>query len=136
MHMPTDRKLVHIVDDEDSIRRSLDFLLSNSGYSVRRWCDAKSFLKGADKYVPACALIDVRMPEMDGLELQGEMQRQGYNFPIIVLSGHGSAIPGMPERMQTVLGLPISVARPPALAGYGDDVAARLTLPFGIALEG
>lgn len=89
MHMPTDRKLVHIVDDEDSIRRSLDFLLSNSGYSVRRWCDAKSFLKGADKYVPACALIDVRMPEMDGLELQGEMQRQGYNFPIIVLSGHG-----------------------------------------------
>jgi type IV pilus assembly protein PilM len=54
----------------------------------------------------------------------------------IVLSGHGSAIPGMAERMQTVLGLPISVARPPALAGYGDDVAARLTLPFGIALEG
>jgi type IV pilus assembly protein PilM len=53
----------------------------------------------------------------------------------IVLSGPGSAIPGLAERMQAGLGLPISVSRPPALNGYDDDVAARLTLPYGIALE-
>jgi type IV pilus assembly protein PilM len=53
----------------------------------------------------------------------------------IVLSGPGSAVPGLAERMQAGLGLPISVARPPALDGYDDAVAARLTLPYGIALE-
>lgn len=87
--MATDRKLVHVVDDEDAIRRSLDFLLSNAGYKVERWEDASAFLKGADKLEPACALIDIRMPDMDGLELQKEMQVQGFNFPVIILTGHG-----------------------------------------------
>jgi len=87
--MLAEQKLVHIVDDEIAIRRSLDFLLSTAGYKVSRWEDAASFLKGADRFKPACALIDVRMPGMDGLELQREMQRLGFNFPVIVLSGHG-----------------------------------------------
>ena len=87
--MPTDPKLVHVVDDDDAIRRSLDFMLSTAGYKVWRWEDAAAFLKGADRFNPACALIDVRMPGLDGLELQREMLRLGYNFPVIVLSGHG-----------------------------------------------
>ena len=87
--MSSERARVHVVDDEDSIRRSLDFLLSNAGYSVERWEDAAAFLKGVDKNRPACALIDISMPGMDGLELQREMARQGCNFPVIVLSGHG-----------------------------------------------
>jgi len=53
----------------------------------------------------------------------------------VVLSGPGSAIGGLGERMQAGLGLPISVARPAALGAYDDDTAARLTLPYGIALE-
>lgn len=87
--MTTDAKIVHVVDDEESIRRSLDFLLSTAGYKVRRWEHAAAFLKGADKFEPACALVDIRMPGMDGLELQQEMQRDGFNFPVIVLTGHG-----------------------------------------------
>lgn len=83
------RKLVHVVDDDDAVRRSLDFLLSNAGYEVRRWDDAEVFLKQADKLTSAVALLDVRMPGMDGLQLQREMQRSGFNFPVIVLSGHG-----------------------------------------------
>ena len=54
----------------------------------------------------------------------------------VVLSGPGSTIAGLAERMQTGLGLPISVSRPPALDRYDDGMAARLTLPYGIALEG
>lgn len=54
----------------------------------------------------------------------------------IVVCGPGSAIAGLPGRMEEGLGLPIGVARPAALAEYGEDVAARLTLPFGLALEG
>lgn len=53
----------------------------------------------------------------------------------VVLAGPGSAIPSLSERMQDGLGLPISVSRPPALDGYDDGLAARLTLPYGIALE-
>ena len=84
-----DNKLVHIVDDEDSIRRSLDFLLRAAGYRTERWEDGVSFLKGADRAQPACVLLDVRMPEMDGLQVQAEMAARGYNLPVIVLTGHG-----------------------------------------------
>lgn len=84
-----DEKLVHIVDDEDSIRRSLDFLLRSAGYRTERWEDGETFLKGADKAEPACVLLDVRMPAMDGLQVQAEMATRGYNLPVIVLTGHG-----------------------------------------------
>lgn len=87
--MPSKRKLVHVIDDDDGVRRSLDFLLSHAGYHVIRWDSAESFLKRADRSTPACALLDIRMPGMDGLELQQEMQARGFNFPVIVLSGHG-----------------------------------------------
>ena len=53
----------------------------------------------------------------------------------IVLCGPGSAIPGLAARMEAGLGLPIAVARPPALAGFDDGAAARLTLSYGLALE-
>ena len=82
-------KLVHVVDDEDSIRRSLDFLLRAAGFRVDKWEDGESFLKGADRTQPACVLLDVRMPRMDGLQVQAEMAAHGYNLPVIVLTGHG-----------------------------------------------
>ena len=53
----------------------------------------------------------------------------------VVLSGQGSAVPGLPERVQAGLGLSISAAQPAALAEYDDATAARLTLPYGLALE-
>ena len=84
-----DNKLVHIVDDEDSIRRSLDFLLRSAGFRTERWEDGETFLKSADRAEPACVLLDVRMPGMDGLQVQAEMASRGYNLPVIVLTGHG-----------------------------------------------
>jgi len=84
-----DLRLVHVIDDEDSVRRSLDFLLRTAGYRVERWPDGPSFLKGADKAVHACVLLDIRMPGMDGLEVQQSMVRDGFDFPVIVLTGHG-----------------------------------------------
>lgn len=87
--MPNERRLVHVVDDDEAVRRSLDFLLSNAGYEVQRWDRAEAFLKGADKMRHACALLDIRMPGIDGLDLQQQMQEHGFNFPVIILSGHG-----------------------------------------------
>ena len=85
----SDNKLVHVVDDEEAIRRSLDFLLRTAGYQVEKWPDGESFLKGADPALPACVLLDVRMPGMDGLQVQEEMAGHGLNLPVIVLTGHG-----------------------------------------------
>jgi two-component system, LuxR family, response regulator FixJ len=82
-------RLVHVVDDEDSIRRSLDFLLRTAGFLVEKWETGEAFLKGADKASPACVLLDVRMPGMDGLQVQDEMASRGFNMPVIVLTGHG-----------------------------------------------
>ena len=84
-----DTKLVHVVDDEDAIRRSLDFLLRTAGYQVEKWEDGESFLKGADPKAPGCVLLDVRMPGMDGLQVLSEMASRGFNLPVIVLTGHG-----------------------------------------------
>lgn len=81
--------LVHVVDDEDSVRRSLDFLLRTAGFSVQRWSDGPAFLKGADKNAHACMLLDIRMPGLDGLEVQQHMANDGFNLPVIVLTGHG-----------------------------------------------
>lgn len=84
-----DGNLVHVVDDEETIRRSLDFLLRTTGFEVRQWPDGEAFLKGADPSAPACVLLDVRMPGMDGLQVQAEMAVRGLNFAVIVLTGHG-----------------------------------------------
>lgn len=84
-----DSKLVHVVDDEEAIRRSLDFLLRTAGYQVEKWPDGEAFLKGANPSAPACVLLDVRMPGMDGLQVLAEMAERGLNSPVIVLTGHG-----------------------------------------------
>lgn len=81
--------LVHVVDDEESVRRSIDFLLRTAGYAVERWPDGDAFLKGADKLAPAAVLLDIRMPGLDGLEVQERMATEGFDFPVIVLTGHG-----------------------------------------------
>jgi two-component system, LuxR family, response regulator FixJ len=85
----TEKGLVHIVDDEDAIRRSLDFLLRTAGHRVERWPDGETFLKGADNSVPACVLLDIRMPGIDGLVVQSRMPAAGIYFPVIVMTGRG-----------------------------------------------
>lgn len=84
-----DAKLVHVVDDEEPIRRSLEFLLRNAGYAVQKWEDGDAFLRGAEAATPACVLLDVRMPGRDGLEVHAEMAKAGFNLPVVVLTGHG-----------------------------------------------
>jgi two-component system response regulator FixJ len=82
-------KFVHVVDDEEAIRRSLEFLLRTTGFEVAKWADGESFLKGADRNRPACVLLDVRMPGLDGLQVQAAMAERGFSQPVVVLTGHG-----------------------------------------------
>lgn len=85
----SDRRMIHIVDDEDAIRRSASFMLKTSGFDVRTWASGVALLKEARSIEPGCILLDVRMPEMDGLEVQQALADAGIALPVIVLTGHG-----------------------------------------------
>ncbi len=82
-------KLVHVVDDDDSVRRSTSFMLRNAGYRVVTHNSGVAFLKEAKTAERGCVLLDVRMPEMDGHEVQQEMAAQGINLPVVILTAHG-----------------------------------------------
>jgi len=85
----TERRMIHIVDDEDAIRRSASFMLKTSGFDVQTWPSGVAFLKEVRTVEPGCILLDVRMPEMDGLEVQHALSANGVAMPVIVLTGHG-----------------------------------------------
>ncbi len=84
-----DARHVHIVDDEDSVRRSIAFMLKTSGFTVTTWNSGTAFLQTARTAEPGCVLLDIRMPGMDGLQVQQELARRGHGLPVIVLTGHG-----------------------------------------------
>lgn len=81
--------LVHVIDDEESVRRGTSFFLKTSGYAVRSWSSGVAFLKEVDHVESGCILLDIRMPEMDGLEVQRQLNDRGVTMPVIVLTGHG-----------------------------------------------
>jgi two-component system, LuxR family, response regulator FixJ len=82
-------KLIHVIDDDDAVRRSVVFLLKHAGYQVKSYASGIAFLKEAKTVERGCVLLDVRMPDMDGLEVQQEMTTQGIDMPIVILTGHG-----------------------------------------------
>jgi two-component system, LuxR family, response regulator FixJ len=83
------QRLIHIIDDEDSVRRSASFMLKTSGFSVQAWPSGVAFLKEVRHVDAGCILLDVRMPEMDGLEVQRTLHERGVTMPVIILTGHG-----------------------------------------------
>ena len=85
----TERPVVHIVDDEEAIRKSAGFMLRTAGYAVHTWPSGVVFLKEARHAPMGCILLDVRMPEMDGLEVQAALAERGIAMPVIILTGHG-----------------------------------------------
>lgn len=84
-----DRRLIHLVDDEEAIRKSAGFMLRTVGFEVRTYASGVEFLKLARTAETGCVLLDVRMPELDGLQVQSEMAQRGINMPVVVLTGHG-----------------------------------------------
>jgi two-component system, LuxR family, response regulator TtrR len=81
--------VVYVVDDDDAVRDSLQWLLEASRYRVFGFDSAEKFLGGYDPAAIAVAILDVRMPGMSGLELQEELIARKANFPIIFITGHG-----------------------------------------------
>lgn len=82
-------KLIHIIDDEEAIRRSTSFMLKVAGYQVETWASGVTFLKSIKDIEEGAVLLDVRMPDMDGLDVQAQITAQGILLPVIILTGHG-----------------------------------------------
>jgi len=80
---------VHVVDDDEAIRQSVGFLLRKAGHQVETYASGTIFLKTASRAKAGCVLLDVRMPDIDGLEVQKRLAEAGIALPIIMLTGHG-----------------------------------------------
>ncbi|ALG74604.1 LuxR family transcriptional regulator [Azospirillum thiophilum] len=78
-----------VVDDDEAVRDALALHLELAGLAVRCCGSAAEFLAAASPVQPGCAILDIRMPGMDGLDLQQEMIRRGLTLPVIVITGHG-----------------------------------------------
>jgi FixJ family two-component response regulator len=89
---PTDRDpplgLVYVVDDDEAVRDSLQFLLEPT-YQVATFDSAEAFLGRYDPKAIACLILDVRMPGMSGLQLQEELLARGSHLPVVFITGHG-----------------------------------------------
>lgn len=83
----TDAAVVHLVDDESTLLRSLGPAICAAGYACRTYATAPSLLACLSDLEPGCVVTDVRMPGMDGLELMGRLRRAGASHPVIVMSG-------------------------------------------------
>jgi FixJ family two-component response regulator len=81
--------MVFVIDDDESIRESLKSLMRSVGLGVETFASAQEFLQSTRPDVPACLILDVRMPGLSGLDLQRELTEANIHIPIIFITGHG-----------------------------------------------
>lgn len=131
--------VVHLIDDDEDVRRALAFLLGTAGLAVKVYESASAFLDRADIAATECIVTDVRMPGVDGLELLRRLKEKGSTAPVIVMTGHADvamAVEAMKNGAVDFIEKPFSddvllgaiaraveLARKPA--GPGQDPAAR-----------
>jgi FixJ family two-component response regulator len=81
--------MVFVIDDDESIREALHSLIRSVGLNVATFASAQEFLQSARPDVPACLILDVRMPGLSGLDLQRDLGEANIQIPIIFITGHG-----------------------------------------------
>jgi two-component system response regulator FixJ len=141
--MPSKGK-VYVIDDDEAMRDSLNFLLESSGFEVRVFENAQSFLDALPSLTFGCVVSDVRMPGIDGIELLKRMKTQSSPFPMLMMTGHGDvplAVEAMKlgaldfvekpfedERLTAMIEQAIRQAEPAAKnEAIAQDIAARVT---------
>jgi len=87
--MASEERVVHLVDDDASVRRSVGFMLKTSGHQVQTYESGAELLKNGSQLAQGCILLDIRMPGMDGLQVQQALQEKGVRLPVIIMTGHG-----------------------------------------------
>jgi FixJ family two-component response regulator len=85
----TPESTVFVVDDDDAVREAVGLLLKSNGLRVETKSSAAEFLAAYDPGHPGCLVLDVRMPGMNGMELQAKLAADRVSIPVIIISGHG-----------------------------------------------
>jgi FixJ family two-component response regulator len=87
--MPEPEAIVFVVDDDESVRESLESLIRSAGLRVKTFAFAQEFLESPRADVSSCLVLDVRLPGMSGLDLQQRITESDFEIPIIFITGHG-----------------------------------------------
>lgn len=109
-----EKAVVRIIDDDDSMRKSWRFLFEGEGWTTKCYSSALRFLEEDDRNELGCVVLDVRMPDMSGIELQRVMMLQKNGLPIIFVSGHGDidmAVQALKDGATDFLPKPVSADR-------------------------
>jgi two-component system response regulator FixJ len=80
---------IYVIDDDDAVRQSLEFLLRTTGHTVRGFESAKAFFEVLPQIRSGCIITDVRMPDISGIDLLRRVKELGVDIPVIVITGHG-----------------------------------------------
>lgn len=80
---------IFVIDDDQTLRGSLRWLLESLRHNVQTYASAREFLSAYDPVQPGCLVLDVRMPEISGLQLQEILTQRGIRIPVIMITGHG-----------------------------------------------
>ena len=97
--MSTLPPLVYVIDDDDAVRQSLCALLDVSGFRTEMFADGAVFLEQAKPQMPSCVVLDVRLPNIDGISILKAVRDHGWECPVIIITGHGD-VPMAVEAMQ------------------------------------
>jgi two-component system response regulator FixJ len=106
--------VVHLIDDDEDVRRAMSFLLGTAGLAVTVHESALQFLERLADLQPGCVITDIRMPGMDGLELQRRLKEMSVSMPVIVMTGHAD----VPLAVQAMKAGAVDFIEKP----FGDDV--------------
>lgn len=122
--------LIRVVDDDDSLRDALCFVLETEGWKTAAHASASEFLKSDSPSVPGCVVLDIRMSGMSGLEAQRAMSERGIDLPIVFLTGHGDidmAVGALQEGAVDFIQKPVDNERLLAVIAYAANkhLAAR-----------
>jgi FixJ family two-component response regulator len=120
-----ERSIVHIVDDDESLRRAVDSLCRSIGLLTQTYASAQEFLDAKREDLPGCLVLDVRLPGISGLDFQSQLTELGIQLPVILVTGHGD-IPMSVRAMKA--GAVDFLAKPFRDQDMLDAVAHALTL--------
>jgi FixJ family two-component response regulator len=88
--MREENPIVYVVDDDPSVRMALERLLRSGGYETKTFASALEFLNDGPSHVPACLVLDIKMPKLNGLELQGRLSEKEISIPIVFITAYGT----------------------------------------------
>jgi len=117
--------VINVVDDDPAVSQAIAVVARSLGYRVATYMSAEDFLYGHDDQQPGCILLDIKMPGMNGIELQRMLQQASVELPIIMMSGHGD-IPTAVEAMS--LGAVTFLEKPLRMKLLADQISKAIEI--------